>query len=127
MRELQQKQRLKQKLYSTPALIVLLVVTLLIGRGAYGVIMKERESAGYVYSLEEKVIALSDRQAKLKNDTSRLETDEGIDTEIKTRFSVAKAGEHVAVIVDPRGEASSTDAHLAPWYQKLWQSFKNLW
>lgn len=127
MRELQQKQRLKQKLYSTPALAVLLIVTLLIIRGAYGVIMKERESAGYVTNLENKVMALSDRQTELKSDITRLQTEEGIDTEIKTRFSVAKTGEHVVVIVDPRGEASSTESESTHWYARLWQSFKNLW
>ncbi|MDB5266453.1 MAG: hypothetical protein JWN89_268 [Parcubacteria group bacterium] len=127
MRELQEKQKRKERLYSTPVLIGLSLITLLVLRGTFVIMQKERESSTYVGSLEEKVTTLADRQAKLKTDTARLSTDEGIDTEIKTRFSVAKAGEHVVVIVDPKEKASTTEPKSGPWYQGVVSFLKSLW
>jgi cell division protein FtsB len=127
MRELQQKQKMKKRLYSLPALAALLVVTVLILHGTYGVLKKQRESAMHVKELEAKVEALSNRQAELKTDISKLQTDEGIDTEIKTKFSVTREGEHVAVIVDPKDESDDSATTTPHWYSGIIDKFFSLW
>ncbi|MES2214285.1 MAG: hypothetical protein V4465_02800 [Patescibacteria group bacterium] len=127
MRELQEKQKRRARLYSTPVLVALALITLLILRGTFVIMQKERESSTYVGNLQVKVMTLADRQSKLKEDIGRLETDEGIDTEIKTRFSVARAGEHVAVIVDPREKATTTPEKPESWYHPITSFLKSLW
>lgn len=127
MRELQQRQKIKKRLYSLPALAILFIITILVVRGTYGIVEKQRESAMHVEELKAKVASLSLRQKELSEDISRLKTDEGIDTEIKTKFNVSKEGEHVAVIVDPSVEDSSSSATTSPWYKKAVHKLMSLW
>ncbi len=54
MRELQQKQKLKQRIYSWPSLIALALVTVFILNGAYSVMKKRHDSIKYVEELRNK-------------------------------------------------------------------------
>lgn len=118
---------MKKRLYSLPVLVVLLVVTVLILRGTYGVMKKQQESAEYVKDLKVKVASLKDRQEELKTDISKIQTDDGLETEIKNRFSVSKAGEHVAVIVDPEAEATNSATSTDNWFKKMIHGLTSLW
>jgi hypothetical protein len=116
MRELEKKQRTKKRIYSIPVLAILLVLTALIAKGTYGVMMKRAESANHVETLK----------AKNKN-IDRLSTPEGVDREIKEKFSVSKAGEEVAIIVDPKALATSTESTKEPFYKRWWNTVRGLW
>ena len=120
MKELQRKQGIRRVIYSIPSLIVLSAVSFFLAKGALGVMKKEWASSERSRDLEEKVAALALRELELKEEVLRLQTEEGIKSEIKEKFSVIQAGEHVAVIVDDRGASSSTDSSTLPWYKKLW-------
>ncbi len=129
MRELQQKQRIKHRIYSIPVLVGFMIIIIFVIRGTYGVVMKNRESAQSVNNLKAKMATLSDREAQLKAEIARLGTSEGIDTLIKEKFSVSKEGERVAVIVDESNTSvsSSTGETKINWFQRLWRSFLDLW
>lgn len=127
MRELQQKQKRKRRLYSLPALFLLLIVALLLVRGAYGVVMKERESKRYVKELEEKHIELSRRSEMLEQNIARLQTDEGIDEEIKEKYGVSREGERVAVIVDPQPEETVRTEGVHQFFGRFWDVLSRLW
>jgi cell division protein FtsB len=119
MKELQRKQKFRRALYSVPSLILLLIIAALIARGAYRVFTKERESAHRVADLKDKINVLSSRETELEADIARLGTDEGKIEEIKRKFNVAAEGEHVAVVVDPRGKAATTTPVKTPWYKRI--------
>jgi cell division protein FtsB len=120
MRELRRKQKIKRMLYSFPSLIVLSIITFFLVKGAWGVMEKERKSKEIVKDLKGEVATLIQRERELKDDISRLETNEGVKEEIKKRFNVAQEGEYVAVIVDNQKVSTSTDHSLWSWYKKLW-------
>lgn len=120
MRELQNKQKAKRALYSLPSIVLLLIVTIMLMKGAIGVISKERESKDHLEALDSKITALALREEDLKNDIGRLQTQEGIKDEIRDRFSVIEEGEHVAIIVDDKKTSTSTDLTDKPWYKRLW-------
>ena len=120
MRELQRKQKVRRIIYSFPSLIVLLIITFFLAKGALGVIDKSLESYRRSKNLEEKAETLALREQKLKEGIARLETEEGIKDEIKERFSVTQEGEYVAILVDDRRLASSTDGEGLPWYKRFW-------
>ena len=122
MRELREKQKLKRRLYSTPILAALLVLTIVLIRGAAGVFLKERESARGVVALEAKVVDLEANKTRLEGEIARLKTTEGVNEEIKNKFNVAEPGEHVAIIIDRRGQASETPTSTAPWYKRIWDA-----
>ena len=120
MKELQKRQRIRRIIYSIPSIIVLLIITFVLARGAVRVMNKERDSSERTRILEERAAALALREQELKEGIAYLQTEEGIKDEIKERFSVTQEGEHVAVIVDDRRASSSTDPSTWPWYKKLW-------
>lgn len=122
MRELQRKQKMRRIVYSFPSIILLLIISFFLAKGAAGVLIKERESSKRSRELEDKMVMLSVREQELKKEILGLETEEGIKGEIKERFNVTAEGEQVAVIVDDKRNASSTDKSLWPWYKKLWSA-----
>lgn len=122
MRELQRKQTIKRRLYSTPVLLALALVTLLLVKGAYGVIEKERTSSIAVKDLAAKVGTLSAQEIELKSEITRLNTEAGLAEAIKEKFNVSAVGEHVAVIVDPHPVATSTASSSSSWYKRFWDA-----
>jgi cell division protein FtsB len=127
MKELQQKQKIKRRIYSVPALIILFIITVFTIRGTYLVVMKDRESSKYVNDLKAKMSSLLNRETQLKTEIARLGTSEGVDTLIKEKFSVSKPDEHVVVIVDEPSAQTSTSTPESNWFQKLWRGFLDLW
>ena len=120
MKELQRKQRIRRIIYSVPSIVLLSLVAFLLANGAVKIADKELESSARVRDLEVKAAALVLRGQELKEDIARLETEEGIKEEIKDKFNVTQEGEYIAVIVDERRSATSTDASELPWYKRLW-------
>lgn len=120
MRELENRQKFRKRLYSVPALAVLLVITVMLVKGAYSILLTERESARDARLLAEEVDALALREQVLKEAIEKLETPEGVEEEIKSKYNVARAGEMVAVVVDrPENKASTTQEKL-PWWKRIW-------
>ena len=109
-------------MYSFPSLALFLIFAFFLVKGAIGVVGKERESSARVSTLEEKARTLASREEELKYDISHLQTEEGIRDEVRERFSATEEGEYVAIIVDDKTVATSTDTSLWPWYKKLWNA-----
>jgi cell division protein FtsB len=124
MKELQQKQRFKKFVYSTPFLVVLLIVAFLLGRGAWAIVSKARESGARLTELEEQNTLLRERQADLAEEIGKLHTDEGVMAEIRTKFNAAREGEHLVVIVDEQAKATTTPPSAL---SQGWKWFKSLW
>jgi cell division protein FtsB len=123
MKELQRKQVLKRVIYSIPSIIILALVTVMLIKGAVGIVLKERESARLVKDLEVRAELLENREMELKNDINRLQTEEGIIEEIKGKFRVSEEGEYVAIIVEDRARvAVAEEEESLPWYKRFWNA-----
>ncbi|MBI2065696.1 MAG: septum formation initiator family protein [Candidatus Zambryskibacteria bacterium] len=120
MKELQKKQKIRRIMYSIPSLILLSIIAFLLAKGAVGVMDKKRDSSELSRNLSEEAVALTLREQQLKEEVARLQTEEGVEDEIRERFSVTQEGEFVAVIVDSRNVSTSTDTSMLPWYKRLW-------
>lgn len=70
--------------------------------------------------MQEENKELEDRKKILEENLSRIQTDEGLEFEIRKKFNVARAGESVAIIVDE--ESTPSDSAISP---SFWQKFKN--
>ncbi len=100
MREFQQKQIFKEKLYSKTTVFILLVLALLLAKGAVNIYIKERESRKNKEEAELELINMQNRAEELKQASERLKTPVGIEQEIRSKFGVAKEGEKVILIVE---------------------------
>ena len=100
MREFQQKQIFKEKLYSKTTVFIVLVLALLLAKGVVNIYIKERESRKNKEEAELELINMQNRAEELKQASERLKTPVGIEQEIRSKFGVAKEGEKVILIVE---------------------------
>lgn len=120
MKELRKRQEFKSLLYSWPSLIVLVLITFFVAKGAVEIMAKERVNADRVDELTTQAEDLKSRQTKLNESIGRLSTEEGIIEEIRRKYNMARAGEKVAIIVD--GEQVVAEDEESPWYRKVWNA-----
>lgn len=124
MRELREKQKFKNALYSLPVLVLCLLAVILLARGAGSILLKERESAQTLETLEEKNAALKVRHEELKGEVARLGTEEGILEEIRSKFNVVRPGEHLAIVVGAEVRAATATPSAL---KRGWAWFTGLW
>ncbi|MEX2010486.1 MAG: septum formation initiator family protein [Parcubacteria group bacterium] len=122
MKELQQRQKLKRRIYSTPVLIALACLVVIFARGTYQVFQKRGESVDHVSSLEQKVRDLEEKERRLSSGIAALNTPEGIEREVKEKFNVSKEGEYVVILVDQNTSTTTDDREGTPWYKRLWNA-----
>lgn len=109
-------------MYNRITLIILGILVILSIYSTFGVWQKKRESEYLKSIAEQKLFELQTRHDNLEQDIQRLNTPEGVEAEIRSKFSVAKKGENMVVIVNDidSGNASSTKK------TSIWQKFINL-
>ncbi len=96
-------------MYSRITIFIFFIIVIFLVREVYDIYKKERMSAKSVASVEENYNDLKNRQNMLKSEIERLNTDKGIEEEIRSKFSVAKPGETVVVVID-NSSSTSTDS-----------------
>jgi cell division protein FtsB len=100
MQPFQERKKLRKILYSKVTLLVLFVACVLVARGAWGVHQKaliadsERNQA--LKAQEE----LQGRAIELEASLARLRSDQGVEEELRQKFTVAQPGESVVIVVD---------------------------
>ena len=99
MRALRNSQRLKRIFYSGPALLLLLMLAFLVLRATWSAYQKETASVAALKETENEWQRLNERNLKLTGSIKRLQTPRGLEEEIREKFSVAREGEKMAVVV----------------------------
>lgn len=103
MWELQRRKKIQAIMYSKMTLCILIIVAILVIRGTINIYQKSVESEKAMVKSEEQVAALEARNKVLTDTNNRLQTPEGIEREIRQKYSVVKNnGEQMFVIVDPK-------------------------
>jgi cell division protein FtsB len=97
-------------------------ITFLFLRGTYIVFQKKVESAAYVSALSQKAEDLEKKRVELTANIASLETESGLEKEVKAKYNVAKEGEHVVILVDKSDEATNTAPEDPPWMKKFWNA-----
>ncbi len=118
MHEFQQKKKIRKILYSPLVLIILALVLVVLIRGVWNVYNKERLSSENLEQEQAELAKLEERERSLASSFDYLKTDQGIESEIRTKFRAVKEGEKVSVIIDdktPTSSATTTQKH-GFWY-----------
>ncbi len=125
MKDVQQTKRPVRKLYSKPVLLLLLVVIFLMAKATWGVYLKEKESRQNVAIVQSELAGLQKRQALLKDETEKLNSEEGVEEAIRKKFQVSKEGESVLVVVDKPLPQSVTEENKN-FFSKMWDSVSGI-
>jgi len=123
MVDFQQKKKIRKVIYSRITIVVIFIAIIFLAKAVYDIFEKQRMSAEDVAIVEKDYGSLKTRQSMLKSEIDKLNTSEGIEEEIRGKYSVAKPGETVVVIVD---STSSTSTSLESSSKSLWQKFVDL-
>jgi len=115
----QQKKNIRKVIYSRITIFVFIIIVIFLVRAVYDIYQKERMSAKSVASVEENYNSLKARQSMLKSEIERLSTDKGVEEEIRSKFSVAKPGETVVVIIDSGSTSTGLENVEVGFWQKI--------
>lgn len=96
-----ERRKIKQWLYSWSFFVVLLIASVFLTHGVWGVYQKERQTRINKQQRLAHLDELNTRREALEKEINQLSTERGIDEEIRQKFEVAMEGEEVIVIVDP--------------------------
>lgn len=108
MLEFQKKKRIRKIIYSPIILLLLAIAFVLLFRGVIGVYKKERLSMQNLERDRIELDKLISRQENLATSLNYLKTEQGIESEIRSKFRAVKEGEKVSVIIDEQASDIST-------------------
>ncbi len=100
MKEFQHDNQVKQKIYSKWVLLILLIIIILVFRGLISISIRQSTSREEMKLVEAKKAELQKRYTDLSGEVNDLNTNEGLEKEIRSKFDVVKPGETVIMVVD---------------------------
>lgn len=109
VQEFREKKTFRRLMESRLTLFFLVILVLVLSRSVFNIYMKERSAEIEKKSVLARAESLSEREAFLSKEVSKLKTENGIEQEIRDKYNVKRAGEEVIIIVD-----STTTKQLEP-------------
>ncbi len=124
MKDFQRKRKIRKVMYSKWVLVGLFVLLVVVSKATWSVYAKERDSGANLSRVETELQSLSEREQKLRTDIERLKTPEGIESEIRGQFQVAKPGERMVVLVDDKKDIPQEQAAERSLVSKFFDIFR---
>ncbi len=100
MRKFIPKQRWQNVVFSKFTAILMIIVLFFTGNATWNMYKKYTESKMNKINTLSKLSELEKRKSVLLDDINRLDTDRGIEEELRKNFSIVKDGEELIVIID---------------------------
>lgn len=101
-----EKRRIKSLLFSKVSIFILVILTTLLALSVYERYQMEREVAERRYEREAEHQELARRATELEEKIAYLESEKGIEEELRDRYGVVKEGEQAVVILDDGTQAA---------------------
>jgi len=118
MRGLKTKEQSKWKKIAFFCVLFLVLIFLL--KSVRNVYQKKKAADEALIQMQKEITELEARKNSLDKSLSRMETEDGVEFEIRKKLNVAEAGEKVAIIVESTDVNNSTQTDIS-----FWQKFKN--
>jgi cell division protein FtsB len=96
----QQKKQIRKVIYSKITLLILFILIIILSKAYYGIYKKQIISNQNLKIVKEEFDSLKSRKDVLEFEINKLNTEEGLEREIRSKFNVSKPGEVVVNIVD---------------------------
>ena len=119
MLDFQQKRKLRSGLYNRWVLYVLGIIVILAIHSTWDIYQKQLESQKLLTLSQEQAGELKSREAELQSQIANLQTPQGLEAEIRSKFNVAKPNENVAVVLDNGSTTDSTTTNSVSFWQKI--------
>jgi len=113
---------MKKVMRSPFVLVAVLIAFIFLARGAWNIHEKASISRLRLEQAQSELAKLQSRQVGLASEIDRLSTEQGVETEIRTKYKGVRPGESVAVIIGDNNTASETQATSTAsvgWFREL--------
>lgn len=119
MRNFQEKKGFKNILQSWPVLIILGLLLLFFAWGVIRFLVTLEETSKNKKMAEAKVAELTNSKEKLVTDIDSLNTDKGLEENIREKFGLGKVGEGLIVVVDDKNAVTTEKEGKKNWFSSL--------
>jgi cell division protein FtsB len=127
MREFQERRKLRKIIFSRFAFVLLAVILVFLAYSTIKIYLRSRQAKGVNEMVKKEVEDLRNRKSELEASVKRLETETGIEEEIRSKFPVQKPGEKTVMIVEGESKGDNLTANSpSGFFQKIWGFIKNI-
>ncbi|MCG2694682.1 septum formation initiator family protein [Candidatus Parcubacteria bacterium] len=124
--DFEEKKIIKSIIYSRISLVVIFILLVLVAKGAWNAYSDAKITQGNRKSAEIQFAELEKRESDILFEIEQLNTQEGKEKEIRSKFSVVKEGENMIMIVDPKDDnQKENDNENAGIWKKFLNLFRN--
>lgn len=102
MREFSRKRKVRQIMFSVPVLILLFIILFFVAKGSWGVYKKYSLSKNELENSQSDLALLEEKKKTIEAKIEKLNTETGVEKEIRSKFDVAREGEKLIVIVEDK-------------------------
>ncbi len=120
---LQGKSKTRKLLESWPVLIFFAFLTFFFTWQLFGFWQKMEDTKENRRIAEEKVKTLKESEAALSESIESLQTEAGIEENIRNKFGLAKDGEGVIVIVEDKNAEIPETKDEGNWFSRVWRKW----
>lgn len=113
MFDFHEKRRMRRIFYSKPFIAIVFVLAILMLWSSYGRYVIERDMAEKLANKKATLGELEERAQTLKAKVDHLESERGIEDELRSRFDVVKEGEQAVIILNNDSNASSSSSSMS--------------
>jgi cell division protein FtsB len=117
--DFRKKRQFKRMLYSTGVLVILGIIVFFLGRATWDVYQKAKLTSENRQEALDELTRLQKQEATLKAELERLQTDRGVEEELRAKFNVAKEGEQVITIVSPQNTSEDGGEQKLSWWKRI--------
>ncbi len=103
-------------------LVALFILAIFSLRGFFDVYRKQAESKKGLAEIEREWTALKEREQTLTRDLKKAGDARGVEEEIRDKFSVAKEGEKMALIVESKIRVGIQGEEKGNWFTRFWSA-----
>ena len=124
MREYQEKRKIRKIIYSKWGFIFLFIVLAFSTSKIY---VKSKNAALMNGEISAALIELENKELELESEVKRLQSESGIEGEIRKKFNIGKPEEKVIIIVDKDGENNKINQEKTEgFFLKIWRGVKSV-
>ena len=127
MKEYQEKRKIRKIIYSKWGFVFLFVVLTALVFSTSKIYMKSRNAAMANKEISAALIELENKELELESEIRRLQSESGIEGEIRKKFNVGKPEEKVIIIVDKENENNKVNQEETDsFFLKTWRAIKKI-
>ena len=110
----QERKKIRKILYSKASISVLFLIVILSADGAWNIYQKAEIARAERDAAFKALTDIQARKVELESSLARLRSEQGVEADVRGKFTVAKPGEDVVVVVDDNMKKSENSEASSP-------------